>query len=282
MYLVYFDEAGDDGLVNLESTSKLFTLTSLYMEESNWQSNFEQIRDIRKELYEDYGFSTSTELHTMKFLKGKGGIWHHNWSAETRLEILDTFFEGVSDLDLKIINVVIDKENLKTRDDILSSDNLEGALDMALTNNLNRIELDMKQQEGFEDTNRYINIVDRGREGAMAKISRKRQVYNPTPSHFEEEGTYSFELERIIEDPLPQDSKQSFFIQLADAVTTLLLLYAREEYDAGLPWSTQLPEELDLEKVKDWFDTLKPILNEQARESAEYGVVYEPEKRGSN
>lgn len=278
MYLSYFDEAGDDGLANLQHSSQLFTLTSIYMEESVWRDNFDGLRNIRKEIQTRHSLKPSIELHTMKFLKGKGVYWDDGiggcpWGAVERIEILDEYFQGVSELNLKIINVAIDKVNLVSRSDMLNY--WDGVLDIALTYNINRIEMDLKgMEEDHGETNRFIVITDRGRVGPMASITRKRQIYNPTPSNYKK--SYSFLIERIVEDPMPKDSKKSVFVQLADAITTILLLYVRKKFNAGKSWSNQIPGVLDMSKIEDWFDTLKPILNEKARPSAKYGVVYEP------
>lgn len=278
MYLSYFDEAGDDGLANLQHSSQLFTLTSVYMEEGEWQDNFDDLRDIRKDIHRRHGLKSSKELHTMKFLKGKGIYWDDGiggcpWGPAERIEMLDEYFQGVSELSFKVINVAIDKVNLVSRSDMLNY--WDGVLDVALTYNINRIEMDLRGwEEEHGGTNRFIVITDRGRVGPMASITRKRQVYNPTPSNYK--SSYSFLIERIVEDPMPKDSKRSVFVHLADAITTILLLYVREKFNAGRSWSNQIPGILDMSKIENWFDTLRPILNEKARSSTKYGVVYEP------
>ena len=42
--IAYFDESGDDGLKNF--ASETFILTSLYMHTSNWDDNFQRIKDL--------------------------------------------------------------------------------------------------------------------------------------------------------------------------------------------------------------------------------------------
>lgn len=47
-YLAYFDETGDDGLIN--TSTDHFVLTSIYMPADRWQSNFNKLRDMRIDL----------------------------------------------------------------------------------------------------------------------------------------------------------------------------------------------------------------------------------------
>lgn len=68
-YLAYFDETGDDGIGN--TSTDHFVLTSIYMPANRWQDNFEKLRQMRKDLKEQYGLHVSTEFHTKQFLTNK-------------------------------------------------------------------------------------------------------------------------------------------------------------------------------------------------------------------
>jgi hypothetical protein len=45
MYLVYFDESGDDGIIN--SSSHIFVLTGCYFHYLKWKEIFESIKEFR-------------------------------------------------------------------------------------------------------------------------------------------------------------------------------------------------------------------------------------------
>lgn len=109
--LVYFDETGDDGLIR--TSSEAFILTSIYMSSENWQKNYNQMKFLRKELKEKYGFHVKEEMHTKHFLTDKDPYRKYNWSKETKLEILKAFTLAIADLDLTCINVIIDKNKIK-------------------------------------------------------------------------------------------------------------------------------------------------------------------------
>jgi hypothetical protein len=116
---------------------------------------------------------------------------------------------------------------------------------------------DSTRQEGFSvqriendlrhtgtDESRFIVITDPGRVGKMRKTTRKVQRINYIPSKF---GPYSYrrEIERLIEDPLPKDSRESYF------------------------------------RVVDWLEALKPCLNLSAAASDPYGIYYHPRQKGA-
>lgn len=263
MYISYFDESGDDGI---PGSSDLFILTNLYMCEEDWKDNFEIIRDCRRFLSQRYGFPVKMEFHTNDFLKGKGAYWDYNWLVLERIKIINELLRTLAGLEAKIITVAIDKGNV-------SSPDTYDVLDKAFTYNLSRVETDLKQQES-KGRQRFIIITDEGRVASMTRVARMRQVYNPTTSHFG--GMYQFRIKRLIEDPLPKDSKNSFFIQLADLVATIILLYVRKEYNTSCGWSRQLPDELDFEVVENWLERIKTVLNLEASKDSEYGIVYYP------
>ena len=109
-YLTYFDETGDDGITT--ASSDHFILTSIYMPAESWQDNFNRIRELRKNLKEQYGFHISEEMHTKHFLTDKNPYRKYNWSKEQKQEIIVAFTKMIGELNLKIINVIIDKTKI--------------------------------------------------------------------------------------------------------------------------------------------------------------------------
>ena len=85
-YLVYFDEAGDDGANTL--SSKQFVLTSVYLDINIWQNTFNDIRVFRKEMKEKYGLHVTEEIHTKHLVRDKGLYRKYGWNDEQRRQLL--------------------------------------------------------------------------------------------------------------------------------------------------------------------------------------------------
>ncbi len=209
MYISYFDEAGDDGYP--KTSSPIFVLSSLYMDHNEWKNNFELVKLFRRKLKEDYGIPVKEEFHTNNFLRDKEP-YHDKYEPDARKEILFLYFKLISSLNIKIINVVIDKGRFKTPGYQI--------LEKALTYNVQRIENDLSAIP-----QKYLIITDEGRLGKMRRQIRKIQSINFIPSKFHP-FAYRKEIANLIEDPLSKESSESYFIQLIDAVSTVVYLYS--------------------------------------------------------
>ena len=144
-------------------------------------------------------------------------------------------------------------------------------LDSALKYSVQRIENDMTQMDPHS---RYLIITDQGREGKMRKTTRCIQKINYIPSKF---GTYAYrkEIQHLIEDPLPKDSAQSYFIQLSDLISYIVFLYGTKTIlNANL--SNRMPSAVDLIKIEYWLDLMKNSLNLKACSDNPYGILVHP------
>ena len=167
-YIAYFDETGDDG-ANTQP-SKQFVLTSAYMDANSWQANFNTVREGRRQLKDKYGFHISEEIHTRHLVRDKGLYRAYNWSDDQRRDLLIDITKLICDLDIKIINVIVDKTKIKSSN--------YNVLENALTYNIQRIENTSRGQWN------YLIITDEGRLPPMRKTARAIRAYNPVQSHF--------------------------------------------------------------------------------------------------
>ncbi len=262
MRIVYYDESGDDGYPQF--SSPLFCLTAVYMHYLSWKENYNAVINFRRELKTDFNFPMKMEMHTKQFLLDKNPYRDFNFSQNERKRILKLFCHFISRLDLKVINVVIIKEKLKSETfDIL---------DTALTYSIQRIDNDMAS--GADSNDRYLFITDPGRLGKMRSTTRRIQKINFIPSKFSV-GQYRKEIKYLIEDPLPKDSKESYFIQISDLIAYLINIYSLIKFDLG-----DLPNRLKLftsfDDIEEWLNILKPIFNTKASKHNEFGIVYHP------
>ncbi len=261
MFLAYYDESGDDGSPP-QTSSPLFVLTALYQHHLVWKENYERVKAFKHQLARDFPFPFHEEMHTREFLLKKSPYYQWDIADDDRAHIVDLYCQLCAQLNLKIINIVIVKERLpKPGMDVL---------DTALTFSVQRIENDLVR----EPQNRFLVITDWGRVGKMRKTTRRVQKINFIPSKFGPTPRQQ-EIQKLIEDPLPKDSSESYFIQLADLVACIVSLYAVVTQGVGkLPG--RLPVAVDRDRIVGWMEMLKPSLNLKAAGDNEYGVKFYP------
>ena len=261
MYVSYYDEAGDDGYPRY--SSPLFVLSALYTYYLNWKDNFKIIQDFRSQLRRDYNFPVRVEMHTKQFLLNKKPYSSFRISDPDRLQIVDLFCELIGQLSVRIVNIVIVKPRL-----IYPQFKV---LDTSLTYSVQRIENDLST---MDPANKFLVITDTGRVGMMRKTTRRVQKINFIPSKITA-GSYRSDIRSLIEDPLPKDSKESYFIQLADVVSHIVYLYSLGELSIG-KFPKRMPDAVDRSKVRSWMDKMKPSFNLKASAMDDYGIVFHP------
>lgn len=259
-YIAYFDETGDDGVTS--ASSEHFVLTSLYMPADSWQQNYNLMRDLRRKLRDEYGFHVTEEMYTKHFLTDKNPYRAYKWSKEIKQKIIKEFTLAICSMNLKIVNVIIDKTKFKN--------NNYHVLENALKYNIQRIENDCEGQWN------YLIITDEGRIVPMRKTARAIRAFNPIQSKY----SYRFvnhPVENMIEDILEKNSSESYFIQICDFVSFFIHLFFKIEYrHEMLP--NRVSNVIDSIYIKRVLVTLKNAgrLNLKANETNQYGIVIYP------
>lgn len=261
MFISYFDESGDDGYPVY--SSELFVLTSVYLHYTKWKESYAAIHSFRQQLKTRYDFPVKLEFHTKEFITDKDP-YHGKYAPEERRSIVFDFCRFVSTLDVKIIVVVIDKKRIRRPK--------YNVLRNALTYNIQRIENDLRRPEY---DGRFMIIADEGRIKKMRETARALQRYNYITSKID--GVpYRREIERLIEDPLPKSSSESYFIQIADMVSFLVSLFVKQNLSIPkLPWGKRIRSVLSYPDAVALLDILKPRFNLRASPNP-YGIVYYP------
>lgn len=262
MQIAYYDESGDDGFPRY--SSQFFVLSAVYVHYLNWKDCLEAIRDFRRGLKESFGLPVRMEMHTKHFLLNKNPYRELGIEDSHRKHIVGLFCDLIGNLDVRIINVVIVKPRIRKPD--------YDVLDTALTYSIQRVENDLNPAANPEA--KFMIITDPGRVGKMRKTSRRIQRINFIPSKFSP-SRYRREIQSLIEDPLPKDSKESYFIQMADVVSFVIYLYSVTVTGIGA-YPRRLRALVRPKEVEGWMDRLKPSLNLQASRSDPYGVVFHP------
>lgn len=261
--IAYFDETGDDGIVN--TSSEIFVLTSLYMPAASWQNNFDAMRQCRKQLKTEFGFHITEEMHTKHFLTDKGMYRPYGWTVEQRNNILIQYTKAIAGLDAKVINVIIDKTKVQYTDSY-------DVLKYALTYNIQRIENDSHSHDDWN----FLIITDPGRLAPMRKTAREIRAFNPIPSQYSHE-TRNTPVRSLIEDILEKDSKESYFIQICDFISYFVHLFYRSTVQ-NAPLPNRVARVIDEKFVARVLATLKDgnVLNLDAAHKHPYGLVIYP------
>lgn len=266
MRIVYYDESGDDGFPDY--SSPLFILSAVYMKDSDWKDNYSNLVQFRKYLHSKYFLPIKFEIHAKNLLLDKNPYREINNFAGRRIEFFTEYIEFISNLKIQIINIVIIKDHITSKD--------YNILDKAVTFSVQRIENDiLKSSNSMEN---YVIISDPGRVKQMRSTTRKIQRVNYIPSKYSLK-PYRSEISLLIEDPLEKDSRDSHFIQIADSISYIINLYT-----TGIVLKKDFPNRLKnilTEKVLfSWMNSLTKILNLHASAFDTYGIVFQPKKSG--
>jgi len=250
MKLCYYDESGDDGYPSF--SSPLFVLTAIYLDHLHWRGVHDQIVELRRKLKADFGLPVKMELHSKQFLLDKDPYRNLGIAKSDKLELISSVCELIGSLDVRIINILINKPVIKSPDyDVLNT---------ALKYSVQRVENDFDPKNNPDI--RFMITTDEGRVGKMRNTTRAIQRINYIPSQYGT-GLIRKEIQSLIEDPLPKDSKESYFKQLADLVAYIIYLYGIRKLRIG-EFPNRLKTYLTDEQLKRWLNLLKPSFNLEA------------------
>lgn len=260
MFLCYVDEAGDDGFPQM--SSQIFVLTLLYMHHSEWKSNWERIRDFRRELQQRYDFPVKLEMHTKAFLTDKNRYRTFGFTPRQKRQILAAFLRLIAQLDIRVINITINKSRIAVP--------TYDVFDRALTYAIQRMENDLNKSFAAA---KFMMISDEGRLAKMVSTARRMQRFNYISSMFG--GSYRSDIKNMIEDPLSKRSEESWYIQLADIIVTATYYY--KLYDLGLG---HLPKRLEAvvkpHECERMLEMVGNRLNKDASRHCKFGIVTYP------
>ena len=185
----------------------------------------------------------------------------YGWSDEQRRQLLIDLTKHISSLEIKAINVIIDKEKILTSD--------YQVLKTALTYNIQRIENDSAGKW------QYLIITDEGRLAPMRKTAREIRAYNPIQSHYG--GYQNVPIKGLVEDIMSKESVESYFIQICDYISFFADLYYRV-----IDKKEQLPKRveriIDENFIRRAMATFREgeILNLKASNAHPFGFVVYP------
>jgi len=201
MYLAYFDESGDSGQV-YASPTRFFVLGCVLIHEAQWLRSLNRLVSIRRRLNRRFGIKFRPELKASHIKKGRGALDGLGWSRAARMKLFRTLLRLEPRLfdELHTFAVAIDKRRIGTN--VI-------AHELAWRYALERVQTFCRKKEAYATL-----FPDRGLTHYITKAVRKMRRYHHVGGMFG--GVLAIPADRIIEDPNERDSRQSFFVQMAD------------------------------------------------------------------
>lgn len=202
MYLCYMDESGDTG-IGPRSPTPTYTVAGVLVHETHWVALFEDLIRFRRHLRDAFGLLMRDEVKATQLIRGSGPWAELNVGEGARKRIYRSFmrFQGKTGGVLTYA-VVVDKSQRSSPDDVR-----EHAGRYAFQ----RIERTMNARN-----ERVLLIPDSGQYHWMRALAREMRRFSQVGSMLGGPSLARPLLRVLIDDPIERDSRQSYFIQLAD------------------------------------------------------------------
>lgn len=248
---MYVDESGDTGLAG--SPTSHFALSGLVVHEARWRDFVNQTVAFRRILKSTYGLPVRTEIHASHFIKGPPvpGMKRH-----VRLAILQNLLDEIAKMDfVSVTNVVVGKAGKTSTYDVFAS--AWQALFQRFENTLC-----YGNFPGGRRSDYGLVLTDATDGRKLQRMVRRMAVYNPVPNAaWAGPGHRNLPILRVIEDPHPKDSKDSYFIQACDTCAYFLL-------QSVAPNSF-----IRRQGAQNYVGRLRPVLNTRASNTNALGIV---------
>jgi hypothetical protein len=197
----YVDESGDPGT----NGSHTYALGCVMVDHDDWLNRFDRLIGYRRHIRKLFGIPVRAELKANYLIRNRGPHFSHNpLSERARYAVYRQTMRLQNKLDLKCFAVVIDKAKAAER--------YPGRppQEIAWEWLLQRLE-----RRSHYESDHVLLVHDEGDQATIRKLARKTRRVGTAGSAFGT-GTLSVPFERLIDDPVPRDSTQSYFLQLAD------------------------------------------------------------------
>jgi hypothetical protein len=159
---------------------------------------------MRRIMREKLGISPRQELKAIDIRKGRGALWGLGWSLERRMQFYQNVLKFVAAEmpHLTVFAVAIDKRPAFERD----HEPRETAWQYAL----------QRVHRFCEDGDHSAMIFpDEGHGVLIKRLMRKMRRFEHVPRRWGT-GTLSVPVQRLVEDPNDRESRDSYFVQIAD------------------------------------------------------------------
>lgn len=201
MLLAYVDESGNPGYTG----SATFSLGCVLVEDTNWPAAFDGMIDFRRFLRTAFGIRVRDEIKANWLVRNSGPTFTPlNLGDNIRRDIYRMHLRMLAKLDLRAFAVVIEKSNINNQ--------TKNPRDIGWEYLLQRLE-----RVSTKTPVPILLVHDEGDAATVRKLARKARRAGTAGSAFGT-GYLKTPAKLLIDDPVPRQSDQSYFIQLADLV----------------------------------------------------------------
>lgn len=247
MHIYYVDESYDQ---------TKFIVSSLRVDVVEWKTILDRIKRFRARLRASYGIKLKSELHAQTFVRHcSDRVSTRVLSIAERRQIFEECIDFIGTLPIELINVCLPLQKFGGRSN--------EAHFQAVDRLFNRIQTNVSRTQ---PPSHALVIFDKGKEQQITKLSRRLAVFNYIPSQY---GAWpggakakNIATERIIEDPIFRESRDSYFLQLVDFVAFALLKREVPPSPFVLKWG-----------YHQLFDRLKNVVCKAACATDPLGIV---------
>ena len=263
MYLMYVDESGDCGLKSDGSPTRYFCLTGVVVHELRWRDTMADLLTFRHWLKGKYHIYLEDELHAGDMFNKpeRTPASIRVLKKHQRLAIIRHFADCIARLsDISLINVVVDKHSghVPSKDEVFR---------WAWYSLFQRFENTIRNRNFPGPSNsddRGLIFADNTDGLKLRNYLDRMRLANPLKVR-QRSGAFVYKDEPvrvIIENPVMRDSKESFFIQVADCASFLL------------KQSIQPSSFMKKHGGNAYFRRLEPVLCKHASNKHPQGVVW--------
>jgi hypothetical protein len=200
MYLTYVDESGDAGVAG----SQTYTLGAVMVRAAMWPDVFDRLIDYRRFVRRQFGVPVRAELKANYLLRNGGPLRPLKLSERARFAIYRGHLRLQAKLDLTAFGVVIDKAATAAKRPGVDP------RDIAWEYLLQRLE-----RFTTKNDTQTLMIHDEGDALRVRGLARKARRAGTAGSAFGT-GYLRVPAVRVLDDPVPRNSAQSYFLQMAD------------------------------------------------------------------
>jgi hypothetical protein len=203
VFLAYFDESGDHGL--LGSPTSWFVLSCVLLRDSDWLNTLDEQVNFRRALKTNHKIKVRDELKGSAFKRGHGAFAGLTIPRADRWALYDQVLDFYTSLPVRIFSVAIHKARSHAR----GYEPRRAAWNFALQ----RVDTFCKKQP-LENDRVAMIFPDAGHGVFIRRQLRALRRGNVLRGYYG--GTLHIPTRRIVEDPNDRESHHSYFVQMAD------------------------------------------------------------------